>query len=109
MVENKPNNLPPLLIKTTAIKITFKLSFYSYQSQWPIYASISLGGVQVIMTIVCMFIVDRAGRKKLLFIGMIGMMFSAFSLAIFQTLVIKLYFKNNKSEIINKRFKKNPE
>ena len=55
------------------------------------------------MTIVCMFIVDRAGRKKLLFIGMGGMMFAAFSLAIFQTLVIKLYFKNYNSEIIKKR------
>ena len=60
--------------------------------QWPIYASISLGGVQVIMTIVCLFIVDKAGRKKLLFVGMIGMMFSAFSLAIFQTLVIILFY-----------------
>ena len=50
------------------------------------------GAVQVIMTLVCMVIVDKAGRKKLLFIGMIGMCVSAFALAIFQTLVIKIAF-----------------
>lgn len=55
--------------------------------QQPIYASISLSLVRLIFTILCLFIIDKAGRKKLLLIGMLGMMASAFSLAIFQTLV----------------------
>ena len=51
------------------------------------------------MTLVCMGIVDKLGRKKLLFIGMIGMSVSAFSLAIFQTLVIRLFLKLEKKNL----------
>ena len=61
------------------------------EGNWPTYATIILGVVQLVMTIVCMFIVDRAGRKALLMIGMIGMSVSSFGLAICRILaVIKL-------------------
>lgn len=70
---------------------------------WPVYATIILGVVQLVMTIVCMFIVDRAGRKLLLLIGMIGLAVFSFGLALCRIFAVsknyhyinclKLYFK----------------
>lgn len=54
------------------------------EGSWPIYATILLGVVQVMMTIVCSLLIERAGRKMLLFTGMVGLFASAFSLAAFR-------------------------
>ncbi|CAF0733414.1 unnamed protein product [Brachionus calyciflorus] len=48
---------------------------------WPIYGTIIIGIVQILMTFVCMAIVDRAGRRILLLTGMIGMSVFSFILA----------------------------
>ena len=42
------------------------------------------------MTFVCLAIVDRLGRKKLLITGLLGMSISSFSLAIFRILSEKV-------------------
>jgi hypothetical protein len=57
---------------------------------WASYATLLLGGVQVVMTIACMLIIDKAGRKPLLLIGQIGMSLFSFGLAL--TLVLKSVF-----------------
>ena len=55
------------------------------------------------MTIVSMFIIDKAGRKKLLIIGNFGMAIFAFLFATFSTLgVINLLLK-----FFNQKFKFN--
>ena len=71
-----------------------KVSFYStdifenagFKGQAAVYCTIILGVVQLVMTFVCMVIVDKAGRKILLLIGMAGMCVSSFGLALFITL-----------------------
>lgn len=57
--------------------------------QWPIYGTIILGVVQIIMTFVCMIIVDKAGRRILLLIGMIGMCIFSFMLALTRIFSVK--------------------
>lgn len=52
------------------------------KGQWPIYATILLGIVGNAMTFVCMLIVDKAGRKVLLIVGVLGMSFFSFLVAI---------------------------
>jgi MFS family permease len=52
------------------------------EGSWPIYATILIGVVQVVMTLVCTFIIEKAGRKILIIIGLIGMSVSSFVLAI---------------------------
>lgn len=47
--------------------------------------------VQLIMTFVCLAIVDKLGRKILLITGMIGMSLSSFALATFRILSEKVY------------------
>lgn len=49
---------------------------------WPKYGTIILGVVQVIMTLVCVLIIEKAGRKMLLFIGFVGMCISCFGIAL---------------------------
>ena len=76
------------------IPLFLKVIFYStsifrnagFKDQWPVYCTILLGAVQVVMTFVCVAIVDKVGRRILLLIGMIGMCISAFGLAIFSIL-----------------------
>lgn len=48
--------------------------FQSAQSA--IFATVGVGVVNVIMTIVALFLIDRIGRKPLLYIGLIGMIIS---------------------------------
>lgn len=60
-----------------------------FKDQWPVYCTIMLGFVQVIMTFVCVVIVDKVGRKILLLVGMMGMCVSAFGLATFSILANK--------------------
>uniref|UniRef100_A0A915LWW4 Uncharacterized protein n=1 Tax=Meloidogyne javanica TaxID=6303 RepID=A0A915LWW4_MELJA len=43
------------------------------QGQWPNYSTIFLGTINVVMTAVCAYLVDRVGRRKLLVAGFIGM------------------------------------
>jgi hypothetical protein len=54
---------------------------------------IEKGVVQLIMTFVCLAIVDKLGRKILLITGMIGMSLSSFALATFRILSETVYFK----------------
>jgi len=43
--------------------------------------------VNLIMTFVCMMVVDRAGRRILMLIGLVGMCLSSVGLALFLTLI----------------------
>lgn len=56
--------------------------------QWPIYATILLNAVQFVMTLVCLFIIDRAGRRILLIAGMLGMCVFSFLLSISRILAV---------------------
>lgn len=90
------NNLRRPLIVALIIQISQQFSginaviFYStiifeeagLKGSWPIYGTIILGVVQIIMTFVCMIIVDKAGRRILLLSGMIGMSIFSFIIAI---------------------------
>ena len=60
------------------------------KDSWPIYATILLNFIQLIMTVVCMFVIDRAGRRVLLILGLIGMCFSSYLLAIARILAVNL-------------------
>ena len=83
---------------------------YSFRSFWKniarkiiknfklVFFYVFIGFVQLIMTVVCMFIIDKAGRKKLLLIGMIGMCLFAFGLAIFRTLSVSIYIYAKKTK-----------
>ncbi|CAF0733335.1 unnamed protein product [Brachionus calyciflorus] len=52
------------------------------KDQWPLYATILLGVVQLVMTLVCTVIIEKAGRKILLLIGMGGMCLSSFGIGL---------------------------
>lgn len=54
------------------------------------------GVVQLFMTIVSMLIIDKAGRKLLLFYGMAGISFFSFGLAFFRVYAEKVSFNSNK-------------
>jgi sugar porter (SP) family MFS transporter len=56
------------------------------EGDWPNYSTIIISFVQLIMTIVSMMIVDLAGRKLLMLIGMIGISLFSFCLALFRVL-----------------------
>jgi hypothetical protein len=61
-----------------------------------VYGTIAIGIVQIIMTVICVLIVDRVGRRILLLIGMIGMCVSAFGLSAFSIIsnkVTKIIFQ----------------
>lgn len=72
-------------------KIHFKVIFYSadifisigLDSQtWAVYGSILIALVETIMHGITMFIIDQWGRRLLLIIGMLGMSFCCFVLAV---------------------------
>ncbi|XP_072376452.1 solute carrier family 2, facilitated glucose transporter member 1-like isoform X1 [Diabrotica undecimpunctata] len=48
----------------------------------PTYATLAMGGVNVFMTIISLFLVERAGRKTLLMVGFAGMAIDTLCLAI---------------------------
>lgn len=52
------------------------------KGNWPVYGTIILGVVQLVMTFVCMLIIDKVGRKILLLAGMIGLAVFSFLLAL---------------------------
>jgi hypothetical protein len=60
---------------------------------WPKYGTIILGVVQVVMTVVCVLIIEKAGRKLLLFAGFVGMCISSFGLALAR--IFGVIFKSN--------------
>ena len=47
------------------------------------YGTIAIAGLQVVMTFVCMAVIDKCGRKILLLIGTIGMCIFSLGIAIF--------------------------
>lgn len=67
---------------------------------WPVYGTIILGGVQIVMTAVCMFIIDKAGRKILLLSGMIGMSLFSFLLAVCRIFGVIKFIKNSFNHFI---------
>ena len=77
---------------------TKKISFYStkiflnagFKIESAKYASILLSAVQVIMTSICMLIIDKVGRRSLLVSGSIGMSFFAFMLAFSRIYAVQL-------------------
>lgn len=88
------------IVLKSYISLHLKVIFYStsifknagFKDQWPVYCTILLGVVQVIMTFICVIIVDKVGRRILLLIGMLGMCLSAFGLASFSILANKVRF-----------------
>jgi hypothetical protein len=88
------------LVVTAVIQMSQQLcginavTFYStsifrgagFERPYDIYCTIALGVMQVAMTVVCVVIVDRVGRKILLLVGMVGMCLSSFGLAAFSAL-----------------------
>lgn len=59
------------------------------KGNWPSYGTIILGAVQIVMTFVCMIIVDKAGRRILLLSGTIGMCVFSFMLALTRIFSVK--------------------
>ena len=51
------------------------------------YATLGMGGMNVLMTIVSLILIERAGRKTLMLVGLIGMLIDVI------LLTICLYFK----------------
>lgn len=52
------------------------------KGSWPTNVTIILGIMQVIMTAVCMAVIEKAGRKVLIIASCVGMSLFAFVLAI---------------------------
>ena len=62
---------------------------------WPKYGTIILGAVQVLMTLVCVLIIEKAGRKLLLFVGFVGMCLSCVGLALASIFGVINYFSDS--------------
>lgn len=58
-----------------------------------VYGTLFMGTINVLMTIVSLFLVDIAGRKTLLIIGMAGMMFISLILTISMSLTVSTVCK----------------
>lgn len=56
--------------------------------EWSAYGTIILSFLQVAMTIICLFLIDLAGRRPLLLGGTIGVSISCFMLSIFRILIL---------------------
>ena len=67
------------------------------QGNHAIYATIALGGVNVLATIVTVFLVERVGRKVLLLIGYLGMAVLMISLTICLLQTVSGEIEENKS------------
>ena len=78
------------------------------KGNWPRYSTIILGIFQLIMTVFCMFTIEKIGRKKLLLIGFIGMSFSSFGLVLARVfgvnfVILILLFKHFFNQIIKNK------
>lgn len=49
---------------------------------WAVYGTIIIDVFKVGITVVCMFLIEIAGRRKLMLTGLAGMAFFSFTLAI---------------------------
>lgn len=58
----------------------------------PTYATLAMGGVNVLMTIVSLFLVEKAGRKTLLLVGFGGMAVDTLLLTIGMLFVVSSIF-----------------
>lgn len=54
------------------------------------YATLGMGGMNVLMTVVSLAIIEKAGRKTLMLIGLVGMMFDVILLTV--CLALKVNF-----------------
>ena len=59
------------------------------KGDWPAYGTLIIGVINVIMTGVCMFLIDKLGRKILLLAGMIGLAVSSILIAICRILTVR--------------------
>jgi hypothetical protein len=59
-------------------------------STWAVYATIVIDMFKVAMTVVCVLLIEKAGRRKLLITGLIGMVVSCLGLAIFPDIPVFL-------------------
>ena len=75
--------IPQIIAYSTPIFESAKLT-----GDWPAYGTLALGATQIIMTLVCVFVIEKAGRKLLLFIGFVGMTISHFGFALFRILSV---------------------
>lgn len=46
------------------------------------YATLGMGGMNVLMTVISLIIIEKAGRKTLQLIGLVGMMFDVVLLSV---------------------------
>ncbi|KAL7080343.1 hypothetical protein ACQ4LE_000512 [Meloidogyne hapla] len=62
------------------------------KGQWPNYATLAMGAINVLMTVVSVYLVDRLGRRTLLIGGFIGMLFTTAMIAV--SMLIVKYVKS---------------
>ena len=58
---------------------------------WPMYASLILVVVQLFMAVICMSLIERAGRRILMISGMTGMSLFAFLIGIFRVFGVRIF------------------
>jgi hypothetical protein len=56
------------------------------------YGTLGMGGMNVLMTIVSLAIIEKAGRKTLMLIGLVGMMFDLIFLTVCLALKVFLSY-----------------
>jgi SP family facilitated glucose transporter-like MFS transporter 1 len=59
------------------------------------YATLSMGSMNVVMTLVSLVLVEKAGRKTLLLVGFTGMFFDTVLLAICLQYVVRILLMND--------------
>ena len=73
-------------------RLSFKIAFYSTNmfigigldpNTWAVYATIVIDCFKVLITVVCLLLIEVSGRRKLLITGLSGMVVSCLGLAIF--------------------------
>lgn len=73
------------------ITLCFQIAYYSTNmfisiglnpNTWAVYATIIIDCFKVTITVICMILIEIAGRRKLLISGYVGMAFFSFCLAI---------------------------
>jgi MFS family permease len=83
--KDQKNNMMNLIFYTIKIAIYSTNMFISIgldEHTWAIYATILIDIFKVSITLVCMILIDIAGRRSLLLVGLIGMSLFSFCLAL---------------------------
>ena len=84
-----------------SILFCFKIAFYSTNmfisigldpNTWAVYATIVIDIFKVLITVVCMLLIEISGRRKLLITGLAGMVVSCLGLAIFPDIPVFLFY-----------------